>query len=550
MNWSWVIPSYEKTDILITCIESIRKFYPTDEIIISDDGSKKILKDLKEIAKKYNCKLLLNFWNNGFGYTANRGLNSATNEYVCLINNDVELTQDIKQETERVFNSDNKIGLIGYLLYYPNGNIQHAGHKFVDYKILGHHEHGFNPKQAKLAYISRYEAGVTGALMTFRKSMLNEIGGFKSGYGLAFEDVELCLRSWYCGWRVYYIASVSAIHKEGVTRGATTEDKIKLGFMKAEQKSAEQYAKDIKIYTIKEILENVENCNKSNITYYKNVCVKRTAALGDCIMATGIIEALKNKHNDIDIIVCTDNEYAFKNNPNVTKIVKSIEQYSGYKLIDLDMCYEKEPKKPVWKAYADHALETYEDKDILPKLYDNKIDIDNATGKLRRLGIKDNFIVINPSCSWESRTLPKYVWNEFLESIKEQVLILGTHKDQTLNEYSHVKDLRDYFTIGEVRHVIKKAKCFIGIDSGLFHVAQTTETPIVSIFSCVNPEYRVWRKEKTQLIVPNSMCKFCLHDNNGEVVAKSTLVCKHGDNRCINSITIKDLLEAYNNAIE
>ena len=251
MTFSFVIPNYNNPDMLKNCLEHIRKLYPTHKIIVVDDASSEIEK-IKLVCAEYNAEVKTSFHNNGFSYNCNKGIDALNTDAVVLINNDVELKDDILKESERILNKDSKIGVIGFLLYYPNMQIQHSGIRFKSLESMSH-----DPKDAPDAFYSRYTIAVTGALMVIRKKMVEEIGGFNAGYKLAFEDTELCLRAWHTGWRVYYTADVFAIHYEGYTRGVTDEQKKNSGTWDKEQDSYKKYLKDIVNYSYLDIINKV-----------------------------------------------------------------------------------------------------------------------------------------------------------------------------------------------------------------------------------------------------------------------------------------------------
>jgi ADP-heptose:LPS heptosyltransferase len=82
------------------------------------------------------------------------------------------------------------------------------------------------------------------------------------------------------------------------------------------------------------------------------------------------------------------------------------------------------------------------------------------------------------------------------------------------------------------------------MDSGLLHVAQCTDTPVIGIFTCVAPQTRITRKEKTIAIVPEeSKCAFCWHTFKGV----TNIECKNKNTECYleccNSITAENIIE-------
>jgi glycosyltransferase involved in cell wall biosynthesis len=54
--------------------------------------------------------------------------------------------------------------------------------------------------------------------MYLKRALLDEVGGFDEGYGMAFEDMDLCLRAWSAGWEVAYAPRSALVHLESQTR--------------------------------------------------------------------------------------------------------------------------------------------------------------------------------------------------------------------------------------------------------------------------------------------------------------------------------------------
>jgi glycosyltransferase involved in cell wall biosynthesis len=60
--------------------------------------------------------------------------------------------------------------------------------------------------------------GTTGACMYVKRALLEQIGAFDEAYGMAYEDMDLCLRAWEAGWRVVYAPRSVLVHHESQTR--------------------------------------------------------------------------------------------------------------------------------------------------------------------------------------------------------------------------------------------------------------------------------------------------------------------------------------------
>ena len=114
-----------------------------------------------------------------------------------------------------------RVGCVGALLLYPNGNIQHGG------VIVGMHsgaDHAYRDlKPAHNVHRSRSQlltgwGAVTGACMMLRKALLEEVGGFDEGLPVEFNDVDLCLRLGQLGYRHVIPPEAVLLHHESKSR--------------------------------------------------------------------------------------------------------------------------------------------------------------------------------------------------------------------------------------------------------------------------------------------------------------------------------------------
>lgn len=544
MKNTFIISAYKRNDLVEKCLSSLRKFHPESEVIICDDGStKEVQEDLKVIAKKYKAELLLSYWNGGFGHNNNKAIYRAKGDIITLVNDDLEFTQNIETELFHTMKADPKIGIMGYLLFYPDGRIQHGGH--VQHKnstLMEHYDHG-KRKEAAIESLNRwYIKGVTGALMSLRKSMIEEIGAFKNGYGLAFEDVEICLRAWHTGWRVWYTSGTTAIHHEGMTRGNSLETKIKAGTIKQEESSLAQYLIDVKSYDFNKMDSEIKSLNsKINGTFSGAVNFIRMGGLGDCIMTTGVIREYKRQNPMSYIVATTRHKEVYANIPEINEIM--INPYSKADItINLDLCYEKLPGVHRVDAYAGRALgwNKFNHSDVLPNIPESKVRV------LMPFEINKDFVVIHPSASWPSRTISLKVWDKIIDGLIErgyQIVCLRKGADIVPTPRKGLYDLSESFEFDAIRDIISQAKCFIGPDSGLLHIAQLTKTRTIGVFSVVDPSVTLWRKENTHVVRPNTTCRYCLTYKISPPV--TNLTCEYGTNECIKSITAKNILGVF-----
>jgi len=88
---SIIIPVYNQLKMTIDCLGDVIRTYGVEtEIIVVDDWSKEPIS--KAIPKLFpDIKLLTNERNVGFAKTVNKGIQAASHDLVCLLNNDIRL---------------------------------------------------------------------------------------------------------------------------------------------------------------------------------------------------------------------------------------------------------------------------------------------------------------------------------------------------------------------------------------------------------------------------------------------------------------------------
>ena len=539
MRVGFIIPNYQSSELLKKCLESIRKYHPENEIVVSDDGSDECYqKEIKVLCKTHKAKLLLSKINCGFAAVVNRGIDYSKSDVVVLCNNDIEFNCAIDEKIKEVMQNDDKIGIVGFLLYYPNGTIQHGGYKRnYEHQLLhgnkAYMHYGHGRSRDIMSLTSRYSIGVTGALQAIRKSMIKEIGVYSTKYQLAYEDIEYCLRAWHTGWRVYYVADINAIHHEGATRGNTPELKKSLGFFEQEECSQKQFYKDLAKYDLENLESRVFALNKK-IPDGCSILIRREMALGDVIMMSGVVKKLRKDNPKTIIHIQSRMPFPLSNEYLcISYEEKYINKYDF--VFDLDLCYEKKPNRKVWEAYADRVFGEgkYDHSEIIPSIstdYDSKLSF-------------ENYVVIHPCNSTNSRSLEKLKWEYVVQLFNAKgvkCVAVGSGPDFELSGAINLKNKTSY---KDLCSLIKNAKMFVGIDSGISHIAQATDTPTVIIYTTANPKYRAWGKGVIE-VVPRSKCKFCLSFTKPPV----TIVDCWNELKCVKSIGAFDVIRGINKA--
>jgi len=89
---SIVIPVFNQLRMTIECLKDVMKTYGVEiETIIVDDGSKEPVS--RAIKKMFpQVMVITNEMNMGFATSVNRGITEASGDLICLLNNDIKLT--------------------------------------------------------------------------------------------------------------------------------------------------------------------------------------------------------------------------------------------------------------------------------------------------------------------------------------------------------------------------------------------------------------------------------------------------------------------------
>lgn len=579
MKFSFIIPAHEYVELTKQCLTSFFVHHGKNhELIVVDDGSKPETKEFtKSMCAEMGVKFLSNDHNLGFAKTVNKGLRAATGDVLVLTNNDVIFTRPVTEPMERAFLSDPKIGIVGALLLYPHGTVQHGGIVRIGRYGFSHRGWHAKPDNVPDVHKSSYFLAVTGALMAIKRDMYTDIGALNEEYFMSCEDTMYCIRAWQSGWKVFYSGDTQAIHAEGGTRGNTDAIKMVKGrqwFLK-EKETQGVFLKQIQNVNFPELDIKIREANderhrgavlkveppnpyslsktefipakkpeRAQFDSAEVIGINRTGALGDVLMATGIVRKIKEQFPDKKVVFATACPDALRKNPNIDAIVGSRSELKADRIFDLDLVYEKKPKMPVVSAYS---LEVFGEvlDGLMPELYSDHQDLHSARQKLGGK-LPNRMAVLHMGVGWQNRTWPRQSWVSVVRGLVTQgysVITVGRGADFRSDLFSNVHNMVDRFTIPEIREVIRTANVFVGVDSGLLHVAQTTSTPIVGLFTCANPEFRIVRKNAVRAVVPKVDCRFCLHDEPPPV---TFVGCKRGDYKCLSDIAPEAVVAAIN----
>jgi len=219
---SIIILNWNGKDFLNKCLTSIitNTDYKDYEIIVVDNGS--VDGSIQLVEKNFpNVKLIKNHKNLGFSKGNNIGVRNSKGDYMLILNNDTEMVdKNWLNNAINLFETDEKIGVIGCKLLYPDGKLQHAGGKinFLNPHFSSHIGIGKNPD--KVSYNRFYEVDyITAAAMFLKKELVKKIGLFDDIFSpIYYEDSDFCIRARRAGYKVIYAPNIKIIHHESPSK--------------------------------------------------------------------------------------------------------------------------------------------------------------------------------------------------------------------------------------------------------------------------------------------------------------------------------------------
>jgi len=517
----FVIPTYYANEKLERCLKTLTEQHDGKidyEIVIVNDGGPNLDAALL-LSAKYKAKLVQMAKNSGFSAAVNSGIRTGDEnaKSIILVNDDLWFKMPAGVFLADVLERKPDVAIAGALLLYPDGRVQHAGIT-EDFKHILHGQ-----PASKEAFEERDAWAVTGALFAISRNFLNQCGGLDERYKLAWEDTDLCTTAKAIGWKIKYCGKAVAYHEEGGTRGRTLETK---------QKNPVWMARDIAGQTI-----FCKKWGKGNPTFQaKKIIIRRKDAAGDVLLTTPILREIRKKNPDSIISVATDFGCVFRDNPYVSFALPSEHAWitkGFYDLFyDLNLSYEKNPNKHIIKAYSETCGIDVSDWKL--DLYLREHDLAFA----KRMLDEDTWVVLHSRFfGWAGREWPAENFNQLSSNIRDRgkkVVLVGSNQDQLIQSDL---DLRGKTSFHELAAIIKKASCFVGVDSLPMHLAQAFGTPSVALFGSINPEYRVIPGGCVWPITVSREVVACLGCHHKSVIPKTTGSCEMDRPHCMENIT-------------
>jgi len=192
------------------------------EVIVVDNASRDNTVPLIQ-TKFPSVTLIQNKENRGVAPARNQGLRQARGRYALILDVDAEMTPGSLKELLNFMEKHSDVGLCGPKLLYPDGKLQYSCRKFptLQYKIFRRLPFKWAERWLEDEELRTWDHEtsipvdyVIGACQLIRSQALAAVGLLDERMFYGPEDVDLCLRLWLHGWKVYYVPQAVVIHWE------------------------------------------------------------------------------------------------------------------------------------------------------------------------------------------------------------------------------------------------------------------------------------------------------------------------------------------------
>lgn len=230
---SIITVNFNQPQVTIDFLKSVSENSSSDEVevIVVDNGSdedhgesyKNIYPGLIYIRSERNL---------GFAGGNNLGIKVAKGEYLLLLNNDTEISQNLVNTLICEFEQNPEIGLLSPLILYFDQPeiIQYAGFTNMNYLTCRNKGIGsMETNRGQYSSDSRETGYCHGAAMMCRKKDLETVGAMADQFFLYYEELDWCEKFKKAGKKIWFTGRTRIYHKESMSVGK--ESSIKTYFM-------------------------------------------------------------------------------------------------------------------------------------------------------------------------------------------------------------------------------------------------------------------------------------------------------------------------------
>jgi GT2 family glycosyltransferase len=221
--------NYNQAQITREFLESAGKLdYPNYEILVCDMASDTTPAAVFNVNDYPNTRLLSSSRNLGFAGGNNWGIQHSNAEFIFLVNNDTELTENLIQLLLEPFFRDPAIGAVCPMIkYFEHPDIiQYAGFKPMNMFTGRTDTIGDRQPDSARYRIPGPTAAAHGCAVMFKREVLQKAGMFPVKFFLYYEEWDWSVRVWKAGYTIWYQSAATIYHKDSMSVGKENPLKV------------------------------------------------------------------------------------------------------------------------------------------------------------------------------------------------------------------------------------------------------------------------------------------------------------------------------------
>lgn len=218
---SVVVINYNRRDLLEQCLDSLARAaaeVPDEvEFVVVDNGSEDGSAEF--VAARYpRARLVVLERNEGFAGGMAVALAAARGEWIAVFNNDTTVAPDALRAMLEAGERDPRVGAVAPQMRFADRPriVNSAGMEMDRLGIAEDRLVGVSIDHPLVGEASEV-FGATGGAALYRRTMIDEVGGFDASYFAFFEDADLAWRARARGWRAVYEPRAVVLHHHSAT---------------------------------------------------------------------------------------------------------------------------------------------------------------------------------------------------------------------------------------------------------------------------------------------------------------------------------------------
>jgi ADP-heptose:LPS heptosyltransferase len=231
-------------------------------------------------------------------------------------------------------------------------------------------------------------------------------------------------------------------------------------------------------------------------------------AMGDTLCSTPTLRKLYESYGR-KIVVVTHFPELFDSNPYVEKVYHANtinlnylkDQFIVHTTFDI---LGKKTERWVEYKHACIDIRQYHSISLGFMLSSVEMECDYFPREFEPIeGLPEKYVLIHPVQTWANRTWSASNWMALTKKLNDLGIgVVSVGKDSSEEGFFNIDkptfnfeikkglNLMNKTSLSQVWHLINNSTCFITMDSGLLHLAGTTDAEIIMLGSAIKPEFR------------------------------------------------------------